>query len=182
MNDTGKNAAGQLKHITQPIFWIFFLGVLAIGFFRYFELTQINSLIPLALLVVGYFIGITLMETHQIWLTWLIKKIPGTAAEDVVGIAALRSPILFLALPALGILLIASNSAAMGLGSFWGVWSWYALEAWAILHGNQALKSKYFASTAQQTLEHLQDSQMYNNVLIGFLLFGAAWGAVVAFL
>lgn len=182
MNATGGNMTGQFKHIAQPIFWVFFLGILLIGFFRYFEFTRLDTLIPLVLLLAGYFVGTTLMETHQFWLSWLINKMPGTKAEDVQGIAALRSPMLFLALPVLGILLVTSNSAALGLGAYWGVWSWYALEAWAILHGNQAVKSQYFPNSNAMTLEHVQDVRMYNSVLVGFLLFGAAWGAVIAFL
>ena len=182
MTLSGSNSAGLLTLLARPTFWLFLLGAVGIAFVRFFELAQVWSLLPIGLLLLGYISGSVLMQTRHIWLACLFKIIPGAKVGDEDSIAALRSPIIFLALPILGILIFTSNSAALGLGAYWGVWAWYAQDSWSILQGNTEMNQQYFSAVSPESLGRIRNDQLYTAVLAGFLLFGAAWGLAIAFL
>ncbi len=139
--------------------------------------TNTTALISVGLFILGSILGLVLISTAPRWIRQLLQRIPWELVNDASAVATLRSPVMLLVIPILGILLLMSNSASLGLGAFWGVWSWYAHQVLQILTGNPSLTQQYFPFLPAGVTD-----QFYRSLLFGFLFFGVFWAGVLGFL
>lgn len=169
--------------VAQPLFRLFLLGGIVLGFLRVFSLAELTTpegiagiLLQTLVFVIGVIIAPYFFFSEQLWNQWLNKLFPPEKAEipTAVGpavaaptsaIASLRTPFLLLVLPILGILLLSTSRSPLGLGFFWGVMAWYGIELWQILHGNQSLAHQYFGAI------NFQQDPLYSRLMWGFIIF-----------
>jgi hypothetical protein len=177
MTSSGSVPTLLIRSLTSSSLGLALFMGLVIGLIHFFRPSDIWTLLPVLLIVVGVVLGHLIIDTHEIWMNLLLDSLPGARPEDGSSISAVRSSINFLIVPLLGIMIFLSNTAPLGLGAFLGVWSWYALPAWQILRGEPTATSQFFSGQTQVTRDSL-----YVSVLAGYLLFGVAWSAAVTFL
>jgi len=136
---------------------LMFIGaILGIGrFFFPFPGLEITTLMSVAfsigLFLLGVFIApfIFLMEPR--WKQLLVNKfsleLPGEKSP-------LRTGIIFILLPVLGIFIVTSSLSPIGLGFVWGVTAWYLTEVWQILNIPEILTQKRLLVPLTQTGEN----------------------------
>lgn len=158
----------QIVRAQRRMFTYLLIAGLALGIGRYilpFPGVTAGAWVQFAVSLVMFVIGVLiapftfLMESR--WKPFLVNRfslqLPGQSSP-------LRTGILFVVLPILGVFVITSSRAPIGLGFLWGISLWYAMEAWWMLQGNQTLWQAYFRT------QEMGDSQT-TTLLWGFCLY-----------
>ncbi len=117
----------------------------------------------LLVFLTGVFIAPLTFLTEVRWKQLLEEKL---SLRFPAQESPLRQGILFLILPILGIFVVSSSRAPLGLGFLWGISAWYALEAWQILQKNESLRTAYFPAH-----DYLDENTRY--ILWGFCIYAA---------
>ncbi len=122
----------------------------------------ISFAINVLLFIVGVLIAPFAFLTETSWKKILEQKFELHFGQQE---SPLRTGILFILLPILGVFVLTSSRAPIGLGFLWGISAWYAGEVWQMLKGRTDLVNAYFSSPEQQA------SLPLRNIFWGYCLY-----------
>lgn len=140
-----------------------------IGGARYFPFALQQDWWQLLLFYGAFILGSLLAPMifigEQVWLPRFISLLN---LDSKASYSALRNSILFLVLPILGLFLVSSSRAPIGLGFLLSISLWYAWEAVELLRGNRPLFQQYFGNR-YQVLTELHQYLLY--FYLGYAIF-----------
>jgi len=141
------NESLQLKDIVKSRQTIF-LQLLLVSFFlalgRYlwpWPSDWFQFVFRVFLFMSGVLIAPFIFLTEPTWKALLIRKFSLQFRSQE---SPLRTGVLLILLPILGLFVLTSSRSPIGFGFLWGISAWYASEVWQMLNGHTNLLQAYF--------------------------------------
>lgn len=140
-----------------PFRWIV-LGAGVLGVLRYSEFFWQQEWLNAVLYPGLFWLGASTAALFWTLSPWWLGQLQhwGLRFSTRPDYSPLRTPLLFLVLPVLGVFLVSSSRAPFGLGFLWSLSVWYAFEAWRLYQGDPSLIQSYFTNQQQLRAEGIQ--------------------------